>query len=351
MLAANAAALAASQVAPDSDIAALNATMRAAGSALAPLLEARARAGKVRHCHGDLTLRNICLFEGEPTPFDCLEFDVALATIDVLYDLAFLLMDLMHRGLRDIANLVFNRYLDENDEIDGAPALPLFMALRAVVRAHVSATQAQGQPARAQTMQREARAYFDLAKTLMRPRPRALVAVGGFSGSGKSTLAAQLAPRLGPAPGARVLSSDRLRKSLFAAAPTTRLPAQAYSPDISERVYAQMRAQAARALAAGVSVVADAVFDRPPLAEAVALVAQAAGAPFVGLWLHGERDALAARIAARRGDPSDATIEVLDRQMAQGTAPDWFRLEAARPARGAAFADAPPPLRALIDEN
>jgi aminoglycoside phosphotransferase family enzyme len=82
-------------------------------------LEQRRRAGKVRRCHGDLILRNICLIDGAPTLFDCLEFNEALATIDVLYDLAFLLMDLWHRDQRELANLVYNRYLDECDEIDG----------------------------------------------------------------------------------------------------------------------------------------------------------------------------------------------------------------------------------------
>ena len=85
-------------------------------------LEQRRRAGKVRRCHGDLILRNICLIDGVPTLFDCLEFNEALATIDVLYDLAFLLMDLWHRDQREFANLVYNRYLDECDEADGLDA-------------------------------------------------------------------------------------------------------------------------------------------------------------------------------------------------------------------------------------
>jgi hypothetical protein len=91
---------------------------------LTELLDRRRAAGKVRHCHGDLHLRNICLLDGEPTLFDCLEFDEALASIDVLYDLAFLLMDLEHRGLGHFANRVFNRYLDRSEEDDGLAAMP-----------------------------------------------------------------------------------------------------------------------------------------------------------------------------------------------------------------------------------
>ena len=107
---------------------------------LAPLLDARRPAGKVRRVHGDLHLRNICLFDGKPLLFDCLEFSDALASIDVLYDLAFLLMDLEFRGLGALANLVLNRYLDMSDEDDGLAALPLFLSLRAGIRAHVTAT-------------------------------------------------------------------------------------------------------------------------------------------------------------------------------------------------------------------
>ena len=319
-------ALAACGLATSERISALDSALRARLRELAALLDARRDAGKVRRCHGDLTLRNICLFEGEPTPFDALEFDEALGTIDVLYDLAFLLMDLIHRGLERLANLVFNRYFDATDETDGLPALPFFMALRATIRAHVTATQARGAEAgKRATLAREAQSYFDLAERLLRPCEAALVAVGGYSGSGKSTLAAALAPSLGPAPGARILSSDRIRKRMLGAQVLERLPQKAYASDVSERVYASMRAQAARILALGCAVVADAVFGRPELASAIEEVARAAGSPFTGLWLAGERGRLAARIAGRRNDPSDATEAVLDAQIAKGRAPEQWR--------------------------
>lgn len=325
-------ALAGSGLATPDRIAAFDAALREKLAILAPILDSRRAAGKVRRCHGDLTLRNICLFEGEPTPFDAIEFDERLATIDVLYDLAFLLMDLTHRGLGGHANLVFNRYLDAADEADGLPALPLFMAVRASIRAHVTATQARSAAGdKADELRREAEGYFDLAESLIKPRENALVAIGGFSGSGKSTLAATLAPRIGPAPGARVLSSDRIRKSLHGVTATDRLPSEAYAPAVSERVYAQMRMEAARSLSLGGAAIADGVFDRPQLATAIEQVARDAAAPFTGLWLTAPRDKMAGRIAARRNDPSDATPAVLDMQMAKGVAPDgWIRIDAAR---------------------
>ncbi|MFV0281001.1 MAG: AAA family ATPase [Rhodoblastus sp.] len=325
-------ALAASGLATPERMECFERALRAKLAAIAPLLDARRAAGKVRRCHGDLTLRNICLFAGEPTPFDALEFDEKLASIDVLYDLAFLLMDLIHRGLAQEANLVFNRYLDMNDEADGLPALPFFMALRASIRAHVGAAQASSAPPeKAVALREEAQAYFYLAERFLTPCENMLVAVGGFSGSGKSTLAAALAPYLGAAPGARILSSDRIRKRMFGVAPQERLPADAYAPAVSERVYAAMREEAARILALGGAVVADGVFDRPELAAAIEQIARAGGKPFLGLWLSAPQEEMAARIVARRNDPSDATPGVLARQMERGVAPkSWRALDAAR---------------------
>jgi aminoglycoside phosphotransferase family enzyme len=226
-------------------------------AAVGGLLDQRRAAGKVRRCHGDLHLRNICLLDGTPTLFDCLEFSDALASIDVLYDLAFLLMDLEHRGLTDFANLVLNRYLDLTDEDDGLPAMPLFLSLRAAIRAHATAT-AMDRVAHAESkleMAAEACRYLYLAARLLRPRPCRLVAIGGLSGSGKSTLAAALAPEIG----ARVLRSDVIRKKLFGVAPEARLPGTAYTAEVSRKVYQALREKTAAALAAGCSVIIDAV--------------------------------------------------------------------------------------------
>ena len=234
------------------------------GAAVRGLLDRRRANGKVRRCHGDLHLRNICLFDDKPTLFDCLEFSDALASIDVLYDLAFLLMDLEHRGLAEFANVVLNRYLDLTGEDDGLAAMPLFLSLRAAIRAHVTAT-AMDQAAAAERKQEpaaEARSYLSLAARLLRPRPRRLVAIGGLSGSGKSTLATALAPAIG----ARVLRSDVIRKRLFGVTPETRLPAHAYAAEISRLVYETLRQRAAAALASGYSVIIDAVSLKPEAA-------------------------------------------------------------------------------------
>ena len=223
------------------------------------MLEARRLAGKVRRCHGDLILRNICLFQGVPTLFDCLEFDEELATINVLYDLAFLIMDLLHFGLADQADLLFNRYLDETDEPMVWPRC-VFLAVRAAVRAHVTgARAAEGAVGRSPVVAEEGRAYLDLASSLLAEPPPRLIAIGGLSGAGKSTVAAAAAPMLGLPPGARIVSTDRIRKSLHGVRPEQRLPVDAYRPEISAKVYATMRKMAQEALRAGCAAVADAV--------------------------------------------------------------------------------------------
>src|SRR5271169_4154474 len=296
-------------------------------AAIGALLDRRRATGKVRRCHGDLHLRNVCLFECKPTLFDCLEFSDELASVDILYDIAFLLMDLEHRGLADFANLVLNRYLDLTDEDDGLAAMPLFLSLRAAIRAHVTAAAMEraAQPGAKPELAAEARSYLDLGALLLRPRSRRLVAIGGLSGTGKSTLAAALAPSLG----ARVLRSDVIRKRLFEVAPETRLPASAYTAQVSCRVYQTRRRKAANALAAGYSVIVDAVSLKPSERQSFVTVAEAAGVPFAGIWLEAPPGTMDRRLRARRDDASDASPEVLAQQLRQDTGTvEWVRIAA-----------------------
>jgi aminoglycoside phosphotransferase family enzyme/predicted kinase len=297
----------------------------------AGLLDRRRATGKVRRCHGDLHLRNICLYDGKPLLFDCIEFSEPIASIDVLYDLAFLLMDLLHYGEQRFANLVLNRYLDLASEDDGLAAIPLFMALRAVIRGHVGATAAErgwgaADPA---TAFAKARHYVGEAAEMLRPAAPRLVAIGGLSGSGKSSLALRLAPDLGLPPGARVLRSDVLRKRRFGVMPEETLPTEAYRPEVTALVYRELCERAAAALEAGYAAVIDAVALREAERRAFAAVAEAAGVPFTGLWLDASPDTMRERIGARRADASDASAEVLERQLKADPGPlDWHRIDA-----------------------
>ncbi|MDF0600313.1 AAA family ATPase [Psychromarinibacter sp. C21-152] len=315
-----------SHVFSDAEVAEIDSAFRDGLERHRDLLDRRARDGALRRCHGDLHLRNICLFRGRPRLFDCIDFSDRLATVDVLYDLAFLAMDLWHREMTAYANLVVNRYLDAAGGEDGFALLPYFTALRAAVRAHVTATQAEeGDDDKA----RAARAYYDLALAHLRPAPPRLVAVGGLSGSGKTTVAEALAPHLGAPPGARLLESDRLRKAMFGVPSTTRLPDSAYTPETSDKVYGEMATRAGALLASGAAVVADAVYDRPDRRAAIRSVAESAGVPFQGVWLQAAPEVLRRRLEARQGSDSDATTQVLDAQLRRDPgAMDWIVLSA-----------------------
>ncbi|MGW0039565.1 bifunctional aminoglycoside phosphotransferase/ATP-binding protein [Gordonia sp. NPDC003376] len=291
-------------------------------AANADLLDARARAGRVRHGHGDLHMGNIAVIDGEPVPFDCLEFDAEMATTDVLYDIAFLVMDLWARGLRHEANVVINTYLDLSpDDEDGFALMPILLSVRATVRAHVGAAAGAID---------HARDYLDLALAFTDPEPARLIAIGGGSGTGKTTVARAVGGDLAPAPGARILRSDVLRKRLAGVSAETRLPASGYTPEMGARVYAELNRLAGDDLTAGMSVIADAVFGRAVHREAIEAVADGCGCGFVGIWLELDEAERISRIEARGADASDADAAVARRQTQSLQAPgtEWAHIDA-----------------------
>ena len=295
------------------------------------LLDARRAGGFVRQLHGDLHLRNIVMLDGVPTPFDAIEFNDAFSCIDVWYDLAFLLMDLLGRGLAVESNTLFNRYLLRTSDVGGLPLLPLFLATRAAVRAKTSLASAalDADPARRTDFEARARDYLSLAERCATPQPPRLIAIGGLSGSGKSTLASQLAPLVGGAVGAVVLRSDVLRKVLLHRELEERLPADAYTEAVTRAVYRALSVRAADVLANRGAVIADATFLTPDARHGIEGVAERAGVPFTGVWLEAPVDLMAARLRARVGDASDATVDVLEAQRAgDAGAITWHRTEA-----------------------
>lgn len=295
-------------------------------------LMARRAQGFVRRCHGDLHLGNVCLLDGQPTLFDCVEFSDQISCIDVLYDLAFLVMDLLHRGLPRHAHAACNEYVVATTDFDGLALLPLFLSVRAAVRAKTSATAArlQGTPAEQERQRQAAREYLHLALSVLDPAPARLVAIGGLSGAGKSVVARELAPAIGAAPGALVLRSDVVRKSLLGVAPAVPLGSEGYAAGVTRRVYRELASRAATAVAAGHSVIVDAVFADPRDRMAIAEAARLTSVPFAGVWLDAPADTRTDRVARRTGDASDATPAVLQEQLARGIGElDWSRVDAA----------------------
>jgi aminoglycoside phosphotransferase family enzyme/predicted kinase len=299
----------------------------------AALLDLRRTAGLVRQCHGDLHLRNIVLVDGNPTLFDAIEFNDDIACIDVLYDLAFLLMDLWRRGLPRHANAVWNAYLRTTGDFGGLAAMPVFLSCRAAIRAKTSATAAhfQHDASRAGELHALAREYVAMAARLLRPPRASVIAVGGLSGTGKSTLALTLAPFVGAVPGAVVLRSDEIRKQLCGVRMSDHLGAEGYTAEVSDRVYATMASRASDIVRGGHSAVVDGVYARRRERDAIERVAADAGVPFAGFWLEAPEATLVARVQARRHDASDADASVIGLQREQDTGHiQWTRIDASQ---------------------
>jgi hypothetical protein len=275
------------------------------------LMQARAAAGFVRRCHGDAHLGNIVLIDGKPVLFDAIEFDPDIATTDILYDLAFPLMDLIHFGLKICASRLFNHYLQISwdDNAAALRLLPLFLSMRAAIRANVLFTKRRLSPGTTHDAA-DARSYFDVALRHLAPARPSLIAIGGRSGTGKSVLARDAAPLISPLPGAVVLRSDVIRKEMFGVDPLTALPESAYEPGVTERVYRMLIERACQVVNHGLSVIVDAAFLRESERNELSTEARRMNADFRPVFLTADLAVRLGRIGSRKRDASDATGEV-----------------------------------------
>ena len=283
-------------------------------SVLAPQMRQRLAAGRVRECHGDLHLGNMLLEGGRIVVFDCLAFSPTLRWIDVISDMAFLVMDLEERHQPHLANRLLNRWLEHSGDYDGLTLWRWYVSYRALVRAKVAAlADDRADPGTVE-------AYLAVAERQMAAAPPRLLICHGLSGSGKSRLAIRLAGELG----AIRIRSDVERKRWFG---LWGCPAQAsregdpYAADVSEELYGHhLPALASRLLAAGFSVIVDATFLLRDQRRSMAAVASGRGVPLHLLDLRTPLPLLRERIRlrARAGaDPSDADAAVLARQLQQ----------------------------------
>jgi aminoglycoside phosphotransferase family enzyme/predicted kinase len=281
------------------------------------LLRRREQSGFIRECHGDLHARNVVRWRGRLTPFDCLEFDPKLRWIDVMNDVAFLMMDLTAHGRRDLAFKFLNSYLDHTGDFDGVRLLPFYAVYRALVRAMVDSIGAEQDIAHREEFRRRLRMRVRTAAALIGAPAPVLFIMHGASGSGKSFLSERLAPQLG----AVRMRSDVERKRLAGSEPhadRAGLMQGIYTLEFSNRTYARLLECARSCLQGGVNVIVDAAFlngeDRRLFGE----LAARNEVQFVIVSCEADPSVMAERIEMRRQarvDPSDADVTVLDRQL------------------------------------
>lgn len=272
------------------------------------LLDARGRTGRMRRGHGDLHAGNMLLLDGRVRVFDCIEFNEALRTGDVLNELAFALMDFSARGAAGLAAELLDAWLEHGGDHAGLPLLPLFIAYRALVRAKVAALDGgTDTEARLAT-------YLALARQALTPRDGVLILTHGLSGSGKSTLAATL---VGTCGAVRVRTDIERRRLLQAQAPELLGSDAAYTPDWTARTYARVAAACRDVIAAGRPAIADATFLGRAERRRFIELGRRLGVAVRILDCQAPEATLRARIEARSqagGDASEADLRVLSQQ-------------------------------------
>jgi len=280
---------------------------------LSELLNKRQNDGFVRRCHGDLHLKNITLFNHHPQLFDCIEFNDDFSIIDVMNDVAFLMMDLDAHDRSDLAMRLLSRYLEHTGDYTALILLRYYLCYRACVRGKVACLLAEELEAEQQQPRYdEARKYFNLAASYTEPAQARLFAVGGLSGSGKSHLAL-----LGCGiERAIIIRTDATRKRIAAAFPELEL----YGRQMHLNTYKATFDAARIALNAGFSVILDATFIHPDSRHQLKTLADENQTPLHCFWLDIDTETLRQRIVARQqaaNDISDADLRVLHLQLAE----------------------------------
>jgi aminoglycoside phosphotransferase family enzyme/predicted kinase len=280
---------------------------------------ARRAAGRIRECHGDMHLANMVLLNDRVVVFDCIEFSPRLRWIDVLSEVAFLVMDLVHRGRPDYAGRFLDEYLARTGDYAGLSVLPFYMLYRALVRCKVAALRARQSsesPQELPPIREEFEGYLSLAEEFTRPRPMGLIITHGLSGSGKSTQTEALVAETW----AIRLRSDVERKRLFGLAPEDRPadPDQLYSPDASRRTYERLAELTQSLIVAGYTAVVDATFLKAAERAAFRDLAGRLQVPFIILDFDVDAAVLRERVQQRataNTDASDATVAILESQL------------------------------------
>jgi uncharacterized protein len=280
------------------------------------LMQQRKQQGYVRECHGDLHLGNMTLINGTVVLFDCIEFNPMLRWIDVISEVAFLVMDLVHLGYDGYAYRFLNRYLQHTGDYHGLALLRYYLAYRALVRAKVALLRvAQNPDAVICAQARSEYAIFaNLAERFTKANRTVLIITHGFSGSGKSTYASQLAEKIA----AIQIRSDLERKRLFGYSPqaTTNsgIDSGVYTKEAGEKTYNHLAELAKVILESGYSAIIDAAFLKAEQRELFRQLASKCKVELTIIDFQAAKETLCERIKQRQNDSSEATIDVLLQQ-------------------------------------
>ncbi len=293
------------------------------------LVNLRQKSGHVRKCHGDLLLSNIAYENGEFLFFSPIEYNASLDCIDVLYDLAYLMMDLEAKGLRRLANILFNQYIAYMNDMEGFPLLPLYQSMRATERAAVCAKRSSLLTGtEKESAIKEAQMYFEMARHFMTRFKPVLIACGGLSGSGKSRIAREIGGLMNPAPGAVILRENVVKKQISGCRLNEQLDTAYNTPAVEKITYDVLYQQAKSALSVGACVIIDALFYNPKERQAVAELAKTMGVPFVGLWMDAPLSVRTERVSIRKNKIDDTHFEQeLESQLSLDTGViEWYQI-------------------------
>jgi hypothetical protein len=277
-----------------------------------PVMQQRKQQGYVRECHGDLHSGNMTLVNGKVILFDCIEFNPLLRWIDVISDVAFLVMDLLHLGYHNYAYRFLNRYLQDTGDYQGLILLRYYLVYRALVRAKVALLRLNQNPdvAICTAVRAEYAAFADLAERFTQDSETVLMITHGLSGSGKSTFAAQLAEKIG----ALQIRSDIERKRLYGYRPQASTDGGIYTQEAGKKTYQHLAELAKTVLEAGFSAIIDATFLKNEQRNLFRQLASECAIKFFILDFQASDETLCRRIRQRRDDASEATIDVLRQQ-------------------------------------
>lgn len=270
---------------------------------------------KIRECHGDLHLKNICFWHNKIQLFDRIEFNESFRFVDVMYDVAFTVMDLDVRKRKDFSNIFLNTYLEQTGDWEGLQVLPLYLSRQAYVRAKVNSLLIDDPAISEEDKQvaiQTAADYYRLAWEYTKTSKGQLILMSGLSGSGKTTVAKQLAKQIN----AIHLRSDAVRKHLAGISLSQRGPDELYTPQMSQKTYDRLLELAKMLVRQGFSVILDAKYDRQKWRESAIASARSNSIPLRIVYCSAPIEVLRDRISQRTKDISDATPDLLVHQQA-----------------------------------